>query len=465
MASPNGRQRAARISLYLIAGLLVLFGAFTGYHIWMHFRSTSDAALLAELHDATIIEASLPEGPSDWPQWRGPRRDGVSPEKDLLIDWPASGPKVLWKADCGEGFSSITVSGGRAITLFQNADRSAEIVICWDAETGKELWQREYASSYVNGFGSGPRSTPTIDEDRVYTVGGTGVFHCLEAATGKVVWKHELLKEFNAANIQWGVSFSPFIEGGLVLTNPGGRHGDSLAAFDKRTGELRWQTLDDRAGYSSPIAITAGGVRQIVFFTGDGAVGVAPTDGRLLWRKPWKTSNDVNAATPISFQTKAGDQVGDYLFISSDYGKGCALLKLVKSGDQFTAQSVYETNQMCNHFSTSVRHQDNLYGFNDAVLTCMDVRTGDVRWVRKDSPRNVFAKGSLILVDGKLIILGETGQLALAEATPEEYKELARTKVFDGVKKWAPPVLARGKLYLRDETEVKCLDLRKDSQQ
>jgi outer membrane protein assembly factor BamB len=356
------------------------------------------------------------------------------------------------------------VSRGQAITLFLNKDQTAEVVICWDAETGKELWRREYDCAYLNSFGNGPRSTPTVDGDYVYTVGGTGIFHCLERATGKVVWKHELLKEFDASNIRWGVSFSPLIEGDLVLTNPGGRHGNSLAAFDKLTGDLRWQSLDDLAGYSSPIAITAGGVRQVVFFTGEAAVGVSPSDGALLWRKAWKTSNDVNAATPIFFQAKSGPDVRNYLFISSGYGKGCALLNLVKRGDSFVAQSVYENNQMCNHFSSSVRYKDHFYGFNDNLLTCMDVRTGEVRWARKDSRGNEFVKGSLILADGKLLILGETGRLALAEATPEEYKEVARMKIFEGQRKWAPPVLAHGKLYLRDETEVKCLDLREDAE-
>jgi outer membrane protein assembly factor BamB len=234
-------------------------------------------------------------------------------------------------------------------------------------------------------------------------------------------------------------------------------------AFDKRTGDVRWKSLDDRAGYSSPIAVTAGGVRHIVFFTGEGAVGVSPTDGGLLWRRHWKTSNDVNAATPIFFQAKTDDQVRDYLFISSGYGKGCALLKLIKSGDRFEAATVYENTNMCNHFSTSVRDRDHLYGFNESALTCLDLRTGQVRWEHKDNTRENFAKGSLILADGKLIILGENGHLALVAATPEEYREIARAQIFRGSKKWTPPTLSHGRLYLRDEKEVKCLDLRKDN--
>src|SRR5439155_2725588 len=157
---------------------------------------------------------------------------------------------------------------------------------------------------------------------------------------------HDLLKDFNAKNLQWGVSFSPLIEGDLILTNPGGRHGKSLAAFDKKTGELRWQALDDTAGYSSPIAVTAAGVRQAIFFTGDGLVSVSPTDGTLFWRKDWKTRFEVNAAMPLAFKATVDGRVNDYLFLSSGYGKGCALLKIVPDGNKLDVKSVYENNQM-----------------------------------------------------------------------------------------------------------------------
>jgi outer membrane protein assembly factor BamB len=458
MVSRNRRQQAARVTLFLILALLLLFGALAGYHVWMRFQSTSDAALIAELQDATILEPALPVGPSDSPQWRGLQRDGVSPEKDLITGWPAAGPKVLWRADCGEGFSSVSVSNGKAITLYQNKDQNAEVVICWDADKGTELWRHEYACTYVNRNGNGPRATPTIDGDRVYTVGATGILNCLKVDTGKPVWSHDLLQEGRATLPQWGLSFSPLIEGDLVLTVPGGRDGHCIIAFDKNSGELRWHLHDDPAGYSSPIAITAGGVRQIVFFTGKTILGVAPADGSVYWKMPWSTGFDVNAATPIFFQTTTGDQTRDYVFISSGYGKGCALMKIVKEGKGFAVRSVYENKNMCNHFASSVRYKDYVYGFNDASLTCLDLRTGATAWQKSG-----FTKGSLILAGDLLVILGEHGQLALAEATPEEYREKDRNdRLFrNSLRSWTPPTLAHGKLYLRDEEKVLCLDVGK----
>jgi outer membrane protein assembly factor BamB len=458
MVSRNRRQQAARVTLFLILGLLLLFVALAGYHIWMRYQSTSDAALLAELQDATVLEADLSEGTSDWPQWRGLRRDGVSPERNLLADWPAAGPKLLWKADCGEGFSSVSVSNGRAVTLFQNKDQRAEVVICWNADTGKELWRHDYPCTYVNRNGNGPRATPTFDGDRVYTVGATGILNCLKADTGKPAWTHDLLQEGLATLPQWGLSFSPLIEGNLVVTVPGGPDGHCIIAFDKNSGDIRWHVHDDPAGYSSPIAITASGVRQIVAFTGKTLLGVAPADGSVYWKMPWNTGFDVNAATPIFFQAKTDDHTNDYVFISSGYGKGCALVKIVKDGKRFAVHSVYENKNMCNHFASSVRYKDHVYGFNDPSLTCLDLRTGAKAWEQSG-----FTKGSLILADDRLVILGEHGQLALAEATPEEYREKARNdRLFrNALRSWTPPTLAHGKLYLRDEEKVICLDVGK----
>ncbi len=232
---------------------------------------------------STTLDPSVPAAeketaqPGDWPQWRGPRRDGVSLETGLLLQWPRTGPTELWRAEAGAGYSSFAVAAGRAYTILQDGDNEA--VVCWKADTGKESWRFRYPARYVNDWGSGPRSTPTVDGDYVYTVGATGLFHCLKADTGAKLWQHNLLEEFNAENLTWGVSFSPLIEGDLIYTNPGGPNGGSLAAFNKRSGKLVWKALDDAAGYSSPIAITAAGVRQIVFFTGKHLVGVAPADG------------------------------------------------------------------------------------------------------------------------------------------------------------------------------------------
>jgi outer membrane protein assembly factor BamB len=447
MLTANKRQPSGRVYWWTLAALVLVFGSLLFYRGTARERFVGDPLLLRDLESASFAAAPPPSTrPSQWPQWRGPNRDGVSTETGLLTAWPAEGPKVLWKAKAGDGYSSLVVDAGRAYTLLQ--DGEDEAVVCWDAETGKESWRLGYACKYHNDYGSGPRSTPTVDGEYVYTVGATGILHCLKAASGEKVWRHNLLEEFQAENLTWGVSFSPLIEGELILTNPGGPNGSSLVAFDKRTGQLVWKGQNDQAGYSSPLAITAAGVRQVVFFTESGLVSVSPKDGQVYWRFPWETDYGCNIATPIS--------AGDYLYISSGYGRGCALVKIVadESG-ALQAKRVYENNLMCNHFSSSVLFQDHLYGFNEATLTCMEFRTGKVVWKEKG-----FRKGSLLVADGQLIILGESGQLALAEATPEGYRQKASFRISQN-KCWTVPALANGKLFVRDEEQVLCLDLKK----
>lgn len=446
MASRSNRQRNGRIVPWILAGLVLVAALLIGYRFVPWSRYHADPALLGELQNAAL-QAGDPQAaaPGEWPQWRGPRRDGVSLETGLRTDWPKDGLPVHWKAPVGAGYGSFAVAAGRVYVLLQAGDNEA--VVCWDADTGKEAWRFAYPCKYENQFGNGPRSTPTVEGDRVYTVGATGIFHCLKAATGEQVWRHNLLDKFKAVNLQWGVTFSPLVEGDLIYTNPGGSGGSSLAAFDKLTGQLAWEALDDPAGYSSPIAVTMAGVRQILFFTGSGLVSVSPKDGTLYWRFPWVTDYGCNVATPIA--------VGEYVFISSGYNRGCALLKVTRDGDRWEAKSVYETTHMCNHFASSVLYQEHLYGFNESMLTCLELRTGKEKWSRRG-----FDKGSLLIADGHLVILGEKGKLALAEATPAGYREQASYHVLDG-KCWSVPVFAGGKLYVRDEEQVLCLDAKK----
>jgi outer membrane protein assembly factor BamB len=357
----------------------------------------------------------------------------------------------------GRGFSSVAVAGGRLYTMDEQtvaesgaaAPRHLEAVVCLDAATGREIWRFSYPNHYDERFGSGPRSTPTVDSNLVFAVGPTGIFHCLRADTGAMVWRHDLVEEFHSRSLQYGVSFSPLVEGDLVYTMPGGPDGGAIAAFHKRTGARAWKALDDPVGYSSPIAVTAAGVRQILFFTNTALVSVAPADGREYWRFPWKTDGGFNIATPLAF--------GNYVFISSGYGKGCALLEITAEADgALHAASVYEHNRMRNHFASSVRHDDHLYGFDQMDLVCMSVRTGAVIWREKSGRR--FGKGSLLVADGHLIILGEDGTLVLAAATPAGYVEKAAHRLAPN-KFWTVPALAGGKLYVRNESQIFCLSL------
>jgi outer membrane protein assembly factor BamB len=460
MLTADKRQQSDRMLLWLALGCFLLFGFLTFYQFRYGVRLTTDPVLLKDLSGAQILEEPASTATADWPQWRGPRRDGISTATGLLVDWPAGGPPVAWRIAGGSGYSALAVAGGRAFTMWREGDK--EVVVCLDAATGKEKWRFPYPCDYGNDQGSGPRSTPTVDGKLLYTVGAKGMFHCLETETGEVRWKHDLVSEFKARVPHWGVSFSPLVDGDLVFTMPGGPDGYSLIAFNKSDGKVQWKGLADPPGYSSPIAIDseAGGGHQIVCFTGHSLVSVAPGDGKVLWRFPWPTSNDVNAATPIFFRARTGEPgasatggnpVSDYLFISSNYGKGCALLKVGQP-----LGLVYQSNQMKNHFSSSVLYHGHLYGFDDAMLVCLDVHTGKPLWKQRG-----FGKGSLLAADGHLIILGEHGTLAVAEATPEAYHERSRFEAFPGRKTWTVPILADGRLYLRDEQEVLCLDLKK----
>jgi outer membrane protein assembly factor BamB len=440
MATSAERQQSARprgwFSLTVIAGLILACGALTVYHLLTRDRWESDPEAMQRL--ATTPLTDVPhEAKGDWPQWRGPYRDGVSAETGLLTKWPDEGPQVLWRADAGTGFSGVSVAAGRAYTLVQYWEngRGREAVVCWDAAArgqARELWRYAYDCDFKNDHGGGPRSTPTVAGGRVYAVGAAGIFHCLKADSGEQIWKHDLLEEFQAPNLRWGMSFSPLVDGELIYTNAGGPGGHSVVAFHTKDGSVAWHALDDPAGYSSPILSSTGGKHQVLFFTGAALVSLDPKTGRENWRFPWKTDFGCNIATPIA--------VGNYVFISSGYGKGCALLEVRADGPH----RVYESNRMCNHFSSSVYHQEYLYGFNEGTLTCMNFRTGEVRWKERG-----FKKGSLILADGHLIVLGESGKLALAKATPEGYVEETAYQFPSSKGCWTAPSLADGVLYVR----------------
>jgi outer membrane protein assembly factor BamB len=444
--------------LYFWLALLcfAIFGMLLVYAYTSRPSFQPDENLLRELQSATLVAPDpVSPPPGSWPQWLGPRRNGITTETGIATTWPEDGLPVVWRAASGEGYSSLAVACGRAYTLLQ--DGNDEAVVCWQSDTGQELWRERYAAKFQTHEASGPRSTPCVDDDRLYTVGGTGIFQCRDAVSGKLHWEHNLLKEFNAPNLRWGVCFSPLVDGELVFANPGGPNGNSVAAFNKHTGALVWKALDDPAGYSSPILINAAGRKQVLFFTGTALVSLAPEDGQLLWRFPWPTPFGVNSATPLWLQGHAGGQVFDYVLTSSGYGVGCALLKVSAAADgSVQAQRVYTSNQMRNHFTTSVFHGGFLYGIDDpGWLTCLDVKSGQVRWKERGA-----GKGSLLAVEGHVLVLEEQGRLVLVEATPEGYREEASWQALND-RCWTTPALAEGRLYLRNEKKVLCLKLAK----
>lgn len=376
---------------------------------------------------------------ADWPQFRGPNRDGISPEAAVLKGWPASGPKVLWKAPLGEGYSQIVSVKGRLYTLAQQGEE--QVALAFDGATGKQLWRARIDGEYNDGQGDGPRSTPTVDGEMVYALSANGKLAALRAGNGQVAWQHDLRAEYGANPPQWGISTSPLVEGNLLIVNVGGAGNKSVVAFDKTSGKVVWTSQGDGAGYSAPIAITVRGVRQIIVFTADAILSLAPKDGRLFWRSAWKTSYDVNAATPIFFPP-------DKLFVSSGYDTGSALLQINRTN----VAEVWRSRGMKNQFSSSVLHDGVLYGFDNATFKAIDAATGNERWKQRG-----FGHGSLILAGGQLVVLSDRGKLALVSATPEEYRELGSAQVLEG-KCWTSPSLADGRLYVRNEEQLIALD-------
>lgn len=380
----------------------------------------------------------------DWPQWRGPNRDGISEETGLLKTWPANGPKVLWRAGSGEGYSGLSVAQGRLFTILGQSGN--EIAIALDAKTGREIWRTAIDRIFHNDQGSGPRSTPTVDGELVYVLSARGKLAALNTKDGKKIWERNLVSEYGGRVPTWGVSVSPLVEGNMLLVDVGGNSGHSVMAFNKATGAVIWKSESDVPGYSAPIAVTVNGVRQVLVFTGSALVSFAPADGKLFWRYPWQTSYNVNAATPVFIPN-------DRVFISSGYGKGAALLQMQTAGNKVSVREVWKSREMKNHFSSSILHQNHLYGFDDAFLTCLEVATGEPKWQQRG-----FQKGSLLFADGHLIVLGERGNLALVEATPAGYKEKAAHQILQG-KCWTAPTLANGVLYLRNQSEMLAVEV------
>ena len=380
---------------------------------------------------------------AEWAQWRGPNRDGISSETGFLKSWPQEGPKVLWQIPLGDGYSGLSIAQGKIYTMFAEGDD--EFVICLNASDGVEVWRFRSGTKFTEQRGDGPRSMPTVHGDSVFALGTEGKLYALDAHDGTKLWSHNFVEEFDSKIPTWGFSSSPLIEGDLLIVEAGGKDEKAIVAFDKKSGNVVWTNHTDEVGYSSPIPIDFGGVRQIIFLTSKTLLSLAPENGQIYWKYSWPEG--INIATPIFVPD-------DKIFISASYDKGAVLLRMVADGDRIGIEEVWKSRVMKNHFNSSVLQGNYLYGFDNAILTCIEANTGEEQWRHRG-----FEKGSLLLADGHLIILGEGGKLALAEISPNEYIEKARFQLFDD-KCWTVPTLAGGKLYLRNQKEMLCLDLR-----
>jgi outer membrane protein assembly factor BamB len=397
-----------------------------------------------------FLTISLSALAADWPQWRGPLRTGLSAEKGLLNEWPEGGPKVIWKAEnLGDAYASVAVANGRVFTQ-GNVDGEGRIQ-CYDEKNGDLLWSVHPPTEkavFTHGKGDGPRGTPTVDGDYVYCEGGEGSLTCLKADSGAVVWTKHLVEDFGGKRPGWGFSESPLVDGDQLIVTPGGGQG-AIVALDKLTGKVLWKSTEvtDAAHYCSAIAADIEGQHQIIQFTRERVVGVDAKDGSLLWKYANSANKTANVATPIV--------KGDYVFSSSAYGTGGGLVQINADGDEFTAEEVYFQKPMANHHGGIVLVGDHLYGFGSGGLICMDLMTGDIAWRNRS-----VGKGSLCYADGLLYCFGEKNEMAIVEATPKEYIEHGRFETADsGKPTWAHPVVANGRMYLRDQDTLIVYDV------
>lgn len=383
---------------------------------------------------------------SEWFRYRGPNLDGISTDTNWNPVFPSDGPRQLWRQNVGTGFSSMSVANGRVYTMGHKDDEDS--VYCFDLDTGEQIWRHAYPAEldpkYYEG---GPSATPTVDGNAVYTLSKVGDLFCLNAATGEVIWSKNLSQELGAEIPTWGYASSVLIVGDRAFVNVG----TFGTALNKANGEVIWTTGKDASGYATPVPFNMNGEPALAVFAAHYITGIKQSDGSMLWRHPWKTSYDVNAADPIVS--------GNTVFISSGYGTGCALIEFGEG----TAREVWRNTEMRNQVNSCVLIDGHIYGIDGQVeerrpmLKCLDHKTGEVKWSEQ-----VLGTGALIASAGKLIVISGRGELIIAEARPDQFEAISRAQVIGG-KIWSAPVLSSGRLLVRNaQGAVVCLDLRAD---
>lgn len=387
----------------------------------------------------------------DWAYFCGPTGDNVSTAKGLLQEWPDRGPAEAWRATgLGEGYSSVAVADGMVFTMGNVG--ASETVTAISLDSGDVVWQKETAQASKLSAGDGPRGTPTYDDGKVYSLGGNGDLTCLDAKTGEISWKLNILKEFKGNNITWGISESPLIDGEKLICTPGGSNG-SIVALDKATGKPIWRSTvpgKSPAGYSSAIVAEVGGVRQYIQFMHAGTAGVRADNGDFLWGNNDSANGTANCSSPLFSD--------GMVFTASGYSKGGAMVKLKAAGKNVKATHVYHTNKMESHHGGMVLLDGHIYGSSDpGIVRCLDLATGKVKWENRS-----VGKGSITCAEGYLYIRSEQGPVALAKATPAGYTETGRFNQPDrsGAAAWAHPVVSHGKLFLRDQDLLLAYDVR-----
>ena len=379
----------------------------------------------------------------DWSNWRGPNYNGSSNETGLLDVWPANGPVEVFRKKVGDGFSTVAVADGRLFISY--ADNREEALFCFNAANGEQIWRVRLDDYFSEQYGDGPRSAPVVDGNIVYAMSSLGKMSALAIADGALKWQVDAYEAYKdpgkgIRQIDRGFASSPLVEGDLIIFHGGRARGKNVIALDKHTGKEVWTALSGEPSYSSPVAATLLGERQIISFIGEGLYGLSVKDGRELWHHGWDTRYDLNIATPIVFPDNT-------IFISSGYSTGAGMIEVTDSGTRV----LWENSKFRNHFNSAVVHNGYLYGFDNNQLKCVSFQDGTEQWSQRG-----YGKGSLILADSRLYILSEKGELAMVQASPAGFNELGRKKVLSS-KSWSGPVLANGRIYVRNHEELVCL--------
>jgi outer membrane protein assembly factor BamB len=401
---------------------------------------------------ATGVSKAVEIGDATWPQFLGPGRDNISRETGLLRKWPSAGPRLVsTMRGLGVGFSNIAVDRNTIYTMGNFGER--EVVLAVSLETGETVWKHDNAGAYHNGYGDGPRGTPTLDGDRLYALGASGTLVCLESKTGRVVWQKNLRQEFGTAIPNWGLCESVLIDGDRAVCTPGGK-GATMVAFDKHTGAIAWKGAapqGDGPAYSSAIRVEVGGVAQYVNFTARGVVGLKADDGAFLWRDDSSANGTANCCAPVA--------EGGMVFTASGYSKGGALVQLTAADGKVASKFKYHTNKMKVQHGGMILLDGHVYGADENILTCLELATGKVKWQNRS-----VGKCSLTCADGMLIARSEQGPVALVEATPKAYRELSRFSPKDrsSSNAWTYPVVCGGKLFLRDQDLLQVYEISRE---
>jgi outer membrane protein assembly factor BamB len=383
--------------------------------------------------------------PGDWPAFRGPNRDGRLGGVKLAANWDKKQPKLLWKYPVGPGWSSFAVIGHRVYTQMQ-WEKDKEAVVCYHADTGSVLWVHTDDARFEETVGgNGPRATPTFFEGKIYALGAKGNLNCLDAAAGKLLWARDITKDTEAKVPIWGFASSPLISHGLVMVFAGGPNGKSVVAYNVADGGLAWYGGKGLLSYCSPQPAKLDGIDQVLISTDQGLLAFQPDKGNLLWEHEWPTENMPRIVQPAV--VSGGD-----VLVASGLGMGTRRVKVTQSSGAWTDSPVWTTKKFSAYFNDFVVYQDHLYGFNNEFFSCVSLKDGKLQWKERG-----YGCGQVLLLEdqGMLLIASEEGDVALTEATPDELREKCRFRAIEG-KTWNHPVIAHGKLFVRNSQEMAC---------